>query len=266
LAAVEPAVSPDETDSATPATGKHNLLYGLHPVAAAWVNPRRQIRHLFVTEAAIEALEPAFERAHTLELERPEPTLLDKAALDKLLPAGAPHQGAALDAVPLPFVDLDDVIAATAGDPQALVVVLDQVSEPVGIGAVMRSAAAFGARAVIVPERTAPPLTGLLARTAAGAVDAVPLVRVGNIARAIDDLKQAGYWSVGIDESGERRLDQLDLSGRSVIVLGPDGEVLRKLAAERCDEVARLPTLPANGSLNIAAAAAVALYEVARRR
>lgn len=257
-AVAEPAIQPG--------TGKHNLLYGLHPVAAAWVNPARTIRGLYITEAALEALDPTFERAHELELDRPEPTLLDKDALDRLLPPGAVHQGVALDAAPLPWVAIEDVIDAAARDPQALVIVLDQVTDPHNVGAVMRSAAAFGAKAVVVQDRHAPPVTGVLAKTASGAVDAVPLVRVTNLARAIDMLKQAAFWTVGLDETGERALHQIDLTGRTAIVLGSEGEGLRRLTGERCDEIAKLPTQGPIGSLNVSNAAAVALYEVARRR
>lgn len=262
----DPDIVAEAAPGPTPGTGKHNLLYGLHPVAAALVNPRRTIRGLYLTEAALEALDPAFERAHELELDRPEPTLLDKDALEKLLPPGAVHQGVALDAAPLPWVAIEDVIDEAAHDPTALVIVLDQVTDPHNVGAIMRSAAAFGARAVIVQDRHAPPVTGVLAKTASGAVDAVPLVRVTNLARAIDQLKQASFWTVGLAEAGERPLHAVDLSGRTAIVLGSEGEGMRRLTGERCDEIAKLPTQGPIGSLNVSNAAAVALYEVARRR
>ncbi|WP_119677611.1 23S rRNA (guanosine(2251)-2'-O)-methyltransferase RlmB [Indioceanicola profundi] len=244
-----------------------NLLYGLHPVAAALVNPERQVRALFVTEGALESLTPALARAEELGLDRPEPTVADRDQLDRLLAAGAVHQGAALDCGPLPELDLEDVIArAEAAEGGALVVILDQVTDPHNVGAVMRSAAAFGAMAVVVQDRHAPPVTGVLAKTASGAVEAVPLVRVTNLARAITDLREANFWCVGLAESGERALHELELAGHVALVLGSEGEGIRRLTAERCDEIARLPTGGPVGSLNVSNAAAVALYEVARRR
>lgn len=245
---------------------KHHLLYGIHAVAAAWANPGRTCRTLWVTESGLEALDDAMGTAMEAELDRPEPTLVEKDALDKLLPPGAVHQGVALDCAPLPEVAIEDIVIAAQNDPNALVVVLDQVTDPHNVGAIIRSAAAFGAKAVVVQDRHAPPLTGTLAKTASGGVEVVPLVRVTNLARAIDELKQASFWSVGLDEGGARPLHQVDLTGRTAIVLGSEGEGLRRLTAERCDEVAKLPTGGPVGSLNVSNAAAVALYEVARRR
>lgn len=252
--------------STGPVLNKHNLLYGIHAVSAAWVNPTRKIRDLFVTEAGLEALDSAFDKASQAELDRPEPQLVEKEDLDKLLPPGAVHQGVALSCAPLPEVQIEDICIASANDPQALVIVLDQVTDPHNVGAVLRSAAAFGAKAVIVQDRHAPPVTGTLAKTASGAVEAVPLVRVTNLARAIDDLKAAGFWSVGLAESGQRHLHEVDLTGRSALVLGSEGDGIRRLTGERCDEIVRLPTGGPVGSLNVSNAAAVALYEVARRR
>jgi 23S rRNA (guanosine2251-2'-O)-methyltransferase len=249
-----------------PALNKHNLLYGVHAVAAAWTNPVRKIRDLFVTEAGLEALDSAFDKASQAELDRPEPQLVGKEDLDKLLPPGAVHQGVALSCAPLPEVQIEDICIAAANDPAALVVVLDQVTDPHNVGAVLRSAAAFGAKAVIVQDRHAPPVTGTLAKTASGAVEVVPLVRVTNLARAIDDLKGAGFWTVGLAESGARNLHEVDLTGRSALVMGSEGEGIRRLTGERCDEIVRLPTGGPIGSLNVSNAAAVALYEVARRR
>lgn len=252
--------------STGPALNKHNLLYGVHAVSAAWINPRRKIRDLFVTEAGLESLDAAFDKAAEAELDRPEPRLVEKEEIDKLLPPGAVHQGVALSCAPLPEVEIEDIVDAAADDPTALVVVLDQVTDPHNVGAVLRSAAAFGAKAVIVQDRHAPPVTGTLAKTASGAVEAVPLVRVTNLARAIDQLKAASFWTVALAESGARNLHEVDLSGRSALVLGSEGDGIRRLTGERCDEIVRLPTGGPVGSLNVSTAAAVALYEVARRR
>ncbi|MGQ9367788.1 23S rRNA (guanosine(2251)-2'-O)-methyltransferase RlmB [Azospirillum sp. ST 5-10] len=246
--------------------GGAGLLYGVHPVAAAWTNPERRCRRLMVTDSGREALAAALERAAALGLERPAPTVVERLELDRLLPPGAVHQGAALDAGPLPEVGIEDVCAAAQTSADALVVVLDQVTDPHNVGAILRSASAFGARAVLVTERHAPEVTGVLAKSASGALEAVPLVRVTNLARALGELRDAGFWCVGLDESGARTLAELDLGGRTAVVLGAEGAGLRRLTRERCDAIARLPTGGPVGSLNVSNAAAVALYEVARRR
>jgi 23S rRNA (guanosine2251-2'-O)-methyltransferase len=146
-----------------------------------------------------------------------------------------------------------------------VVLVLDQVSDPHNVGAILRSAAAFGALAVIVPEHGAPPLTATLAKAASGALDRVPVVRVTNLTQALERLKQAGYWSCGLDESGPAPLASLDLGLRVVLVLGSEGGGLRRRLREHCDFLARLPTSPAQPSLNVSNAAAVALYELVCR-
>ncbi|HYC06055.1 MAG TPA: 23S rRNA (guanosine(2251)-2'-O)-methyltransferase RlmB [Azospirillaceae bacterium] len=241
-----------------------HLLYGLHAVAAAWTNPKRKVKKLFVTESGLEALDPAMEAAHELDLDRPELVLMDKDGLDRMLPPGAVHQGMAVEVAPLPELDVVD-LCENAG-PTDIIVVLDQVTDPHNVGAILRSAAAFGAKAVVVQDRHAPEVTGVLARTASGALEVVPIVRATNLSRALSELREAGFWCVGLAEEGARALHEVDLSGRTALVLGSEGEGLRRLTAERCDELAFLPTKPPIGSLNVSNAAAVALYEVARRR
>ncbi|SMH54010.1 23S rRNA (guanosine(2251)-2'-O)-methyltransferase RlmB [Azospirillum agricola] len=241
-------------------------LYGLHPVTAAWTNPERRVHRLLATEAGRAALDGALATARTAGLSRPGLTIVDKTELDRLMPPGAVHQGVAADVAPLPDVGIDDLCNELAGESQAVIVVLDQVTDPHNVGAILRSAAAFGARAVVVTERHAPETTGVLAKSASGALEAVPLVRVTNLARSLAELQQAGFWSVGLAESGKGTLAQLDLTGKTVLVMGAEGSGLRRLTMERCDVIARLPTGGPVGSLNVSNAAAVALYEVARLR
>jgi len=242
------------------------MLYGIHPVAAAWTNPERRVRRLLATDSGLEALADAFAEARRQGIARPEPTPVERAELDRVLPPGAVHQGVALDAGPLPEMGLDELCTAAGVDSRMLLIVLDQVTDPHNVGAILRSASAFGARGVLVTERHAPEVTGVLAKSASGALEAVPLIRVGNLAQALGQLQQAGFWCVGLAESGARTLAELDFSGRTAIVLGAEGPGLRRLTMERCDEIARLPTQGPIGSLNVSNAAAVALYEVARRR
>jgi 23S rRNA (guanosine2251-2'-O)-methyltransferase len=243
-----------------------NWLYGRHAVAAALANPERRWRRLRILpgmepEAAALVGEA---RAH-FDGRSEKVEVLDRAALNLLLPEGAVHQGWALEVLPLEPPDLDDVLRAAAGAPRrSIIVVLDQITDPHNVGAVLRSAAAFGAAAVIVAEHGAPPITGTLAKAASGALDCLPLVRVVNLARALDRLKEAGYWCCGLDESAPAPLAALDLGLRIVLVLGSEGGGLRRLVREHCDYLARLPTLPALPSLNVSNAAAIALYELVR--
>jgi 23S rRNA (guanosine2251-2'-O)-methyltransferase len=179
------------------------------------------------------------------------------------LPAGAVHQGFLAAVAPLPDAAVEDIIAA-AGE-QALVVALDQVTDPHNVGAILRSAEAFGACGVLVTERHAPEETGTLAKAASGALERIPLVRVVNLARGLDQLKQAGFWALGLDERGDRNLADAGIGGRLVLTLGAEGEGLRRLTAERCDLLVRLPMKGAMPSINVSNAAAIALYELSRR-
>jgi 23S rRNA (guanosine2251-2'-O)-methyltransferase len=253
----------------TPARrGGERWLYGRHAVAAALANPERCWRRLAVLAAhehegqRLLAGAVAERRGGT----GPALAVVERDALAALLPPGAVHQGFALEVEPLPEPDLDDVlrdVEIAAGS--FVVVALDQVVDPHNVGAVLRSAAAFGARAVVVAGHGAPPITGALAKAASGAVERVPLVRAVNLARALMRLKQAGFWVCGLDETAAQPLASLDLGARAVLVLGSEGGGLRRLVREGCDYLARLPTSAVQPSLNVSNAAAVALYELARR-
>jgi len=241
-------------------------LYGRHAVAAALANPLRSWRRLAVLaseEAA--ASELAAAARATRRGEGDAVSVMDRAALERLLPEGAVHQGWTLQVEPLEPADLDDVLrSATLRQRRAIVVVLDRVTDPHNVGAILRSAAAFGAAGVIIAEHDAPPLGGTLAKAASGALDTLPLVRTVNLARALDRLKAAGYWVCGLDERAEAPLAGLDLGSRVALVLGAEGGGLRRLLRERCDWLARLPTQPELPSLNVSNAAAIALYELTR--
>ncbi|HXC13896.1 MAG TPA: 23S rRNA (guanosine(2251)-2'-O)-methyltransferase RlmB [Stellaceae bacterium] len=250
-----------------PTRGSDRWIYGRHAVAAALSNPERRWRRLAVlagqeTEAqqllATAVAERRGAEGGSLEVR-------DRDAFAALLPPGAVHQGLALEVEPLPEPELDDLLrelATAAG--RCVVVALDQVSDPHNVGAVLRSASAFGARAVLVAAHGAPPITGALAKAASGAVDRVPLIRVVNLVRALDRLKEAGFWACGLDETADRAFAALDLGPRAVLVLGSEGGGIRRLVREHCDHLARLPTSAAQPTLNVSNAAAVALYELTR--
>jgi 23S rRNA (guanosine2251-2'-O)-methyltransferase len=230
-------------------------LYGRHPVLAALANQERRIERLLATKDVAER--------HAGELSGHNPQILSREELAQRLPHGAVHQGLAVLAAPLEEPVLEDVLARCGEN--ALVLALDQVTDPHNVGAILRSAAAFGAAGVIVTERHAPADTGVLAKAASGGLEVVPLLRAVNLARTLEQLKEAGFWLYGLDERGDVPIGALDLEGRVCIVLGAEGEGLRRLTAERCDRLVTIPTQAALAALNVSNAAAVALYEWARR-
>ena len=255
-----------QTVGRTRSRGGDNWLYGRHAVSLALANPARRWRRLVVL-AGQESEAAALVAAAVAERHGGgEPVeVLDRAAFDRLLPQGAVHQGWALEVEPLENADLEDVLRAvevTQG--RVIVLVLDQVTDPHNVGAILRSAAAFGASGVIVAEHGAPPSTGVSAKAASGALDIVPMVRAVNLVRALDRLKEAGFWCCGLDEASPTPLASLDLGQRVVLVLGSEGGGLRRLLRERCDYLGRLRTRPEFPSLNVSNAAAVALYELVR--
>lgn len=238
-------------------------LYGTHAVTAALVNPRRRLRRLLATAEAARALAEALDDGRAVRPLPPE-EIVDKADLEHLLPPGAVHQGVAALVEPLPAPAIEDVARAAAKADRAVVVVLDQVTDPHNVGAILRSAAAFGAMAVIVPDRNSPEETGALAKSASGALERMPLVRVTNVVRALEELKGAGFWTAGLAGESPFTLASQKLSGRIALILGAEGEGLRRLTREHCDYLVKLPMTDAVESLNVSNAAAVALYELAR--
>jgi 23S rRNA (guanosine2251-2'-O)-methyltransferase len=163
------------------------------------------------------------------------------------------------------MLDVSDLIAAAEGQDQAVIMILDQVTDPHNVGAILRSSAAFGAVGLIIPDRHAPDETGTLAKSASGALERLPLVRAINLVRALEDLKKAGFWIAGMAGEAKQTLAEAKLSGRVAIVMGSEGEGLRRLTREHCDHLVKLPQTDLVESLNVSNAAAVALYELIRR-
>ena len=234
-------------------------LFGVHAARAAMGNPRRRCRRLVVTAQGRQHLDGTLPDAPL-----PDAEIMERGDIEGLLPPGAVHQGIAVLVDPLAEVAMEDVCRDVAADDDAVVVVLDQATDPHNVGAVLRSAAAFGARAVIVPRRHAPEVTAVLAKAASGALETVPLVRVTNLVRAMGALKEAGSWCVGLDAAASDTLAGAGLSGRVTLVLGSEGAGLRRLTGETCDRLVRVPLTDAVESLNLSVAAAIALYELAR--
>jgi 23S rRNA (guanosine2251-2'-O)-methyltransferase len=233
---------------------RHPRLYGRHAVFAALANPARVTRKLWLTHDAKSQVEvPAgltvqFGDAHDLA---------------RLVPADAPHQGMVLEVEPLENPWLGDFLADTGRRP---LVVLDQVTDPHNVGAILRSAAAFDALALVTQDRHAPPESGALAKAASGTLETVPWVRVVNLARALDEIGEAGFWRIGLAGEAGVTLDQALGDTRPALVLGAEGEGMRQNTAAHCDELARLPISSAVESLNVSNAAAIALYAAATRR
>lgn len=246
----KPAASGEDIGERPNSRGGGFWIYGQHSVEAALANPRRVVRRHLVTERG-DAQRPPRPGL-------PEPELAERRTIERLLPPGAAHQGQAIEVLPLPPVSLHEALDRPAG--RRRLVVLDQVSDPRNVGAVLRSAAAFAVDAVVLTHRHAPPESGALAKAASGALEGVPLVRVANLAQALDEIARAGLWRVGLDAGAAQDLGSVDLSGDLALVLGAEGRGLRRLTTERCDLLARLPMAGRMASLNVSAAAAIALY------
>ena len=230
-------------------------LWGWHTVLAALDNPARPpAKRLIATE----------DRARTLKAQDVGVAVevMDGQAIAQILPPGAVHQDVALRTPPLEPVGLDDL----ADSPGGFLVMLDQVTDPQNVGAIFRSAAAFGAKGVIVQDRHAPLLTGTLAKAAAGAIDKIPHAREVNLSRALEHLEQMGWRAVGLDGEAGESLETVLSTAPTVLVLGAEGEGLRRLVREHCDALAHIPMPGGFESLNVSAAAAVAMYEVSRKR
>jgi 23S rRNA (guanosine2251-2'-O)-methyltransferase len=232
-------------------------LYGRHAVEAALANPQRSCHRLLATAEA---------RARLRGAERPglEIVTVERAEIDRRLGAEAVHQGLALSVAPLPRLDLRRACAPEPG--RNLVLMLDQIGDPHNVGAILRTAAAFEVRAVIMAERRAAPLGGAVAKAASGALDLVPVVEVVNLARALDDLAGLGYWRVALDGHADQPIDAAPDAENLVLVLGAEGEGVRRLVREHCDFSVRLPIAPAMESLNVSVACGIALYALAARR
>ncbi len=243
-------------------------LYGHHAALAAIANPKRAIRRIILATGVDGALTEAVKQARATGAEdgeaRPAPEMRDRGQLDELAGFGAVHQGLLVQADPLPAPDLGDLIDLAEGLDGACVMVLDQATDPRNIGAVMRTAAAFGAIGLVVQDRHAPEMTATMAKAASSAAEVLPLVRVTNIARAIEDLKAAAFWAIGFDGAAEETLEDDTLKGRVAVVLGAEGSGLRRLVGETCDRRVKIPISGVVESLNLSNAATVALYAFMR--
>jgi 23S rRNA (guanosine2251-2'-O)-methyltransferase len=224
------------------------LLYGLHPVEAALANPSRPVSRLLATPNAAQRLGPAV-AARGLACETVSPK-----QLDRLLGPETVHQGVALEVGPLPPHSISELPG------KGVVLVLDQITDPHNVGALLRSAAAFGAEALIMQQRHSPPLGGTLAKAASGALDVVPVILAGNLAAALQDLKQRGFWLIGLAEEADSDLENATPQPPLALLLGAEGRGLRRLTRDHCDQLCRISTATALASLNVSNAGAIALH------
>jgi 23S rRNA (guanosine2251-2'-O)-methyltransferase len=224
------------------------ILYGWHTVTAALANPNRRFRKLFLTENAARRL--AEEKIDT----RIEPEIVRPNLIDQRLGPDAVHQGMLAEADPLRSPGIDKL------PPDGIVLVLDQITDPHNVGAIMRSAAAFAVKAIVTTARHSPEATGVLAKSASGALELVPLVTVQNLARALTEMNERGFMTVGLDSQGEQNLNEVALQQPLALVLGAEGKGLRQLTRETCRVVARLDMPGEIKSLNVSNAAVLALY------
>jgi 23S rRNA (guanosine2251-2'-O)-methyltransferase len=230
-------------------TSNRPRFWGRHAVAAALDNPRRKVVRAWATRDAAEFMQ--FPDGVAI-------TLADVADLGRLVPHDAPHQGVVIEVEPLEDVWLDDLL--TDAPERSVLLVLDQVTDPHNVGAILRSAAAFGAIGIVTQDRHSPPESGALAKAASGALEVVPWVRTVNLARALGDIAEAGFWRIGLTGDADMELKDALGSHRVALVLGAEGPGLRPNTREHCDALARLPISGAVESLNVSNAAAVALY------
>ena len=234
----------------------HAWLWGWHPVQAALSNPERPApTRLLATAERAEQLKRILSREALIALE-----IVETPELARELPQGATHQGAALLGEPPESATIAELAEPAAG----LLLMLDQITDPQNVGAVFRSAAAFGVKGVILQDRHAPVLAGSLAKAAAGAIDRVAHARVVNLSRALEELEENGWRAIGLDGKADAPLEAVLDARPTVLVLGSEGEGLRRLVAEHCDALARIDMPGGFESLNVSAAAAVALYAATR--
>jgi 23S rRNA (guanosine2251-2'-O)-methyltransferase len=229
--------------------------WGRHAVSAALANPERKVRKVWGTREALSQ----FDIPSVIPI-----TYADVADLGRLVPADAPHQGLVIEVDPLEDIWLDELISQAEGDRRPLLV-LDQVTDPHNVGAILRSAAAFDAAGIVTQDRHSPPESGALARAASGALEVVPWVRVVNLARALEEIAEAQFWRIGLTGHADVTLGEAIGEGRIAIVLGAEGEGMRQNTEAHCDALAKLPISDKVESLNVSNAAAIALYAVATR-
>jgi len=231
-------------------------LWGIHAVREAWLNPNRQIHSLLIIDKNQKMIN---EWGVGQGLRRPSADIVDRDIINRRLPSGAVHQGVAIQCSAMEEVFLSDIIIKSKSTDKMTIVMLDQVTDPHNVGAILRSSCAFGASAIIVQSRHAPEATGVMAKAACGALEYVPIIREVNLSRAIEQLQDNFFNVVGLDETGED-ISTIQKSEKTCLVMGAEGPGLRQKVKENCTSLLRLPTNGPVPTLNVSNATAVALY------
>jgi 23S rRNA (guanosine2251-2'-O)-methyltransferase len=250
-----PKSASSRTQDASPSapSGSGHWVYGWHAVNAALANPERAIIRIIASPVAAEKLALPKRKL-------PNPHIMEPRELDRILGAEAVHQGIAAEVRPLEPYRIEDIL--NVKNPKGPILILDQISDPQNVGAIMRSAAAYDAIAVITPKDHSAPETPAMAKAASGALDIIKRIQVTNLASAIRELKDAGWWVIGLEGESSTLFSDLKFVTKTVLVLGAEGKGMRRLTADSCDERARLPMGTGMESLNVSNAAAVALYQL----
>ncbi|MBF0611668.1 MAG: 23S rRNA (guanosine(2251)-2'-O)-methyltransferase RlmB [Magnetococcales bacterium] len=238
------------------------LIFGINPVLSLLQEGQRPVEALFALR------EEGRRLRQILELARDKGVLVrlvDRIALDRLVKGGV-HQGVAARVTPRRQPDWDEILERLEKHRDGILVILDGVEDPRNLGAVLRSAEAFGAMAVVLPKDRTAPLSGVAVKASAGAAERLDLVRVTNLARSLDQLREVGYWVIGLDGEASQSIGETNLKGGIALVLGGEGKGLRRLTREKCDTLAAIPMVGQTGSFNLSVAAAIALYECRRQR
>lgn len=233
------------------------IIYGRHAVEAALANPNRDIIKLMITKDNLAEVKGKIADNKISVVERKD--------IDKLLPREAIHQGFALTCFMLEDYALDDICDMADNKENCHVLILDQVTDPQNVGAIIRSCVAFDTLALIMQDKNSPPESGALLKAAAGTYENLPICRVTNLSRAIEQLKKSGFWVVGMDGYAKTSVDKMDKSGKNAIIMGSEGKGMRRLVEESCDITIKLPISPKVESLNVSTAAAIVLYEMNKR-
>lgn len=229
------------------------VLYGRHAVMAALANPKRQISKILCVKENADEIRKVTKIA---------PQIVEKKEIDKLFSNDAVHQGFALFCNKLPDCSLEEIIEKAEDKEKCHILILDQVTDPQNVGAIIRSAVAFNTLALIMQDKNSPQENGAMAKAAAGMIEHLPIVRVTNLSRAIEKLKDASFWTIGMDGYAKTTIDKLQKPLKTAIIMGSEGKGMRRLVEENCDISVKLPMSPLTESLNVATAAAIALYEI----
>lgn len=237
---------------------KKSLLFGVHACLAALLNPKRQGHQLWVTLKTFSTFSSEVQRQIKNVC---TPVFVEGMAIQERVNPSDVHQGILLEVDPLEEVSLEELVALSGKE--AMIVLLDQVTDPHNVGAILRSAAAFGIHGIVMPHHHSVDNTATLAKCASGALEQVPLVSIGNLKQALDYLKLQGFWCMGLDEEGAEDVRSFRFEGKIALVLGAEGQGLRRLTKETCDGLIKLPTNPHFPTLNVSNAAAITFYEIA---